>query len=261
MTTEELTIWAANLYRRTPEAIWQNLCQALRTAPKEASPEKVLSLLPSTLSSDLCHEFGSYLQASVGALNWPEIGGYFQTVAILCKNFDEQQSVELVWSGPTSGIAEARRTDQALYDLINAASTNILIVTFAAARVSYLQGVLLAAHSRGAKISMVLEFEQESAGQLSVDAIVSFPEIASHASIYYWPYDKRERNVAGKPGKLHAKCAVVDDSVIIGSANLTEDAFTRNMEMGLLIKSPQLANTIRDHFEKLVEAGTLQRWK
>ena len=259
--SEELTIWATNLCRRTPDAIWQSLCEALRNTPNEASLETVIALLPSNLSSDLYHEFRLYLQASVGTLSWSEIGCCFQTIGVLCRNFDEQQTVELVWSGPIPGVSGLRRTDQVLYDLINSANKEVLIVTFAAAKVSYLEGVLLAAHQRGARVSMVLEFEQESAGQLSVDAIASFPGLASFANIFYWPYEKRERNVAGKPGKLHAKCAVVDDSIIIGSANLTEDAFTRNMEMGLLIKSPQLATTTREHYEKLIESGILQRWK
>lgn len=260
MRQDELVNWAADLYKRIPEPIWESICHSLKETPKEASLDQVISLLPSNLSSDLCHEIRSYLKKNVGSHDWSELGYHLQAIGTLCRNFAMQQAAELVWSGPSSGILEARRTDQALYDLINGAHKNILLVTYSAAKVSYLQGVLLAADRRGVKISMVLEFEQESGGQLSIDAIAAFPELASVANIYYWPYEKRERNVAGNPGKLHAKCAVVDESVIIGSANLTEDAFTRNMEIGLLIKRPQLADTIREHFEKLIENGILQRW-
>jgi phosphatidylserine/phosphatidylglycerophosphate/cardiolipin synthase-like enzyme len=44
------------------------------------------------------------------------------------------------------------------------------------------------------------------------------------------PWDKRERNQAGRLGKLHAKAAVIDDTVVISSANLTYDAFNRNLK-------------------------------
>jgi phosphatidylserine/phosphatidylglycerophosphate/cardiolipin synthase-like enzyme len=261
MTPEKYAIWASSFYKRTPEVIWQSLCDALRAAPKEASLDQILSLFPGNLNSDIYQEICSFLKEAARNTPWAELGYRLQIIGALCRNFAEQQTVELLWSGPPSGILEARRTDQVLYDLINSANKDILLVTFAAAKVSFLKGVLLAASQRGVEISMVLEFEQESAGQLKVDAIAAFPELASVADIFYWPYEKRQRNVSGRPGKLHAKCAVIDDSIIIGSANLTEDAFDRNMEIGLLIKKPQLAATIRIHFKNLIDSGVLQSWK
>jgi cardiolipin synthase len=258
---EELATWATDLYKRVPEVSWQNLCDSLMAVSKEASVEQVLAVLPGNMCGDVHYDVCSYLRESAGKITWAELGYRLKTVGVLSKNFADQVKVELLWSGPPSGILEARRTDQVLYDLINAAKSEILIVTFAAAKVSYLKGVLLAAAQRGIDISMVLEFEQESGGQLRIDAIAAFPELASVASIYQWPFEKREKNTAGNPGKLHAKCAVIDESVVIGSANLTADAFTRNMEIGLLVKRPQLADQIREHFKKLIESRVLQLWK
>ena len=80
------------------------------------------------------------------------------------------------------------------------------------------------------QIRLILEFEQSSEGQLSYDAIKAFPPaLTSAAEIYYWPVEKRERNQAGRPGKLHAKVAIVDDTALVSSANLTDDAFNRNL--------------------------------
>lgn len=59
--------------------------------------------------------------------------------------------------------------------------------------------------------------------------------------------------------KLHVKCAVIDDTAIIGSANLTDDAFNRNMEMGVIIKDPGSVANIREHFETLTRNGILKR--
>ena len=66
-------------------------------------------------------------------------------------------------------------------------------------------------------------------------------------------------NAYGKPGKLHAKCAVVDDAVLVSSANLTDDAFNRNIEIGVLIHGSVLAEQLKRHFEMLIEAGVLKQ--
>jgi phosphatidylserine/phosphatidylglycerophosphate/cardiolipin synthase-like enzyme len=95
---------------------------------------------------------------------------------------------------------------------------------------------------------------------LSRDALTAFAgSVERQAEIYYWPLEQRERNAHGKPGKLHAKCAVVDDAVLVSSANLADDAFNRNIEMGVLLRVPALAEQLERHFGILIEAGVLKR--
>ena len=45
--------------------------------------------------------------------------------------------------------------------------------------------------------------------------------------------------------------------LFITSANLTQYAFTLNMEMGVLIQSRQLADQVKRQIEKLIEQGIL----
>ena len=86
----------------------------------------------------------------------------------------------------------------------------------------------------------------------------AFPAALIQATqIYYWPVEKRERNLAGRLGKLHAKVAIVDDFALVSSANLTDDAFNRNMEVGLLVKNAEFLVTAKSYFESLIAAGTL----
>jgi cardiolipin synthase A/B len=80
------------------------------------------------------------------------------------------------------------------------------------------------------------------------------------AEIFYWPIEKRELNLFGKPGKLHAKAAVVDKQALLSSANLTDDAFLRNLELGVLFLGGEMPGKLRRHFEYLISAGTLLRW-
>lgn len=84
-------------------------------------------------------------------------------------------------------------------------------------------------------------------------------ELVKVTDIYCWPVEKRERNPAGRPGKLHAKVAVVDNMALISSANLTDDAFNRNLEVGLFVQNLSILGTIKKYFETLILEGTLAR--
>jgi len=73
-------------------------------------------------------------------------------------------------------------------------------------------------------------------------------------------YDPRSLALpADKRASLHAKCVVVDRrEVFVSSANFTEAAHERNIEVGLLIHSRTLAERIVRHFEALLAEGLLK---
>jgi phosphatidylserine/phosphatidylglycerophosphate/cardiolipin synthase-like enzyme len=57
---------------------------------------------------------------------------------------------------------------------------------------------------------------------------------------------------------LHAKAVVADDeAVFVTSANLTEAALDRNIEVGLLIRDRALAASMLSHFRGLIDRGLL----
>jgi phosphatidylserine/phosphatidylglycerophosphate/cardiolipin synthase-like enzyme len=57
---------------------------------------------------------------------------------------------------------------------------------------------------------------------------------------------------------LHAKCVIVDRHLVfVSSANFTEAAHERNIEVGLLIQAGWLAERITGHFDALVTAKRL----
>jgi cardiolipin synthase len=150
--------------------------------------------------------------------------------------------------------------DQVLYDLIGEAQRDVMLVTFAAAKIDRLAAALIEAMHRHVSVHLILEFEEASEGQLSYDALRAFPEnLIKGANIYYWPVDKRERNQAGRPGKLHAKTAIIDETVVISSANLTDDAFNRNLELGARIVGSKFSERVRAYFEGLIAGKVLVR--
>src|ERR1035437_4948035 len=191
------------------------------------------------------------------------IGGALDLCSSILSQWQQQHSIELLWSGPTpESQIPARRIDQVFYDLISSSKRQILLVTFAAYKIHQLTDALVEALNRGVHVRLILEFEESSQGQLSMDALYAFPEIVRlRSDIYYWPLDKRGRNSAGRPGKLPAKVAVIADQAVLSSANLTDDAFSRNCELGILFSDSHILDRIRWHFDSLCADGTLKLWE
>ena len=127
------------------------------------------------------------------------------------------------------------------------------------AKIERLASELLKANMRSVRIRLIFEFMQSSEGQLSYDAINAFPPtLTAAAEIYSWPVEKRERNTAGRPGKLHSKLAIVDDAALVSSANLTDDAFNRNLELGVLTRNRTFLRTTKEHVNSLIADGTFR---
>jgi cardiolipin synthase A/B len=258
---DEFSIAVENLIRRAPADWLASACESLRSFPSAGAVEFVLKNIPNTNNADLSFLMSEVVRFCVGKMSWEALSWALSASFTTYQRSRAEQHIELLWSGPSpANQIPARRIDQAIYDLIANAKHEILIVTFAAAKIDRLTGALWKAAKAGVKIRLVLEFEESSEGQLSYDAMKAFPTALIHASeIYHWPVEKRQRNQAGRPGKLHAKVAIVDDIALVSSANLTDDAFNRNLEVGLLVKNAEFLVTAKGYFESLIAAGTLSR--
>jgi len=114
---------------------------------------------------------------------------------------------------------------------------------------------LARAVERGVDVTLILESEDESESLDAVSAFARLPIDRTH--VYYWPLESRERNQAGKPGKLNAKCAIIVDTAVIGSANMTDDAFNRNIEMGVIVREQSTVADLVERFDELVRRRIL----
>ena len=73
-------------------------------------------------------------------------------------------------------------------------------------------------------------------------------------SVFYDPVP----GPGGAKGVLHAKGVVADEEVVfLTSANFTEAALDRNIEMGLLHRDRHLALTVVRHFQVLIDRKLL----
>ncbi len=158
---------------------------------------------------------------------------------------------ELVWSGPQVDRSDWRQTEAALLQIINSAQRTLWIVTFAAYRVDSLVQALQRAAARGVALNFVVETSADSEGKLSFDAAEAFRQLSVNSRVYYWPREKRHMD-GTKFGVLHAKCSVADGQIgLVSSANLTDNAFHLNIEIGVLLHGTP-ARRLENHLQSLV---------
>lgn len=230
---------------------WLKLIAAVENRSGHKGDLAAAELLPDVYNNDALWLLNKALKLRDDC-SWAQVSAVLSSVDALFE--DDAPHMMPVWSGPANGVFPVRRFDQVLYDLIAQAHERILIVTFAAHKVGHLCDHLQAAVARGVSLTLILETAEASEGQLSFDALNAFAILPKGSySVYYWPLDRRPRNNAGRPGKLHVKCAVVDSIALVGSGNLTDDAFNRNMELGLLVNDPSTADALHGHFTALID--------
>lgn len=161
-----------------------------------------------------------------------------------------EQSSELVWTGPTTPFVSARRTEQALLQVINGADKTLFVTSFVAYDVSTIVKALNSAIDRGVSIFMLLELSQDHGGSISFDAIGKMKLLVPAAKLFAW-HDKSD---SFADGRVHAKVAVADGSIcFITSANLTGHAMEKNMEAGVLIAGGHIPRLLDDHLRSLID--------
>jgi phosphatidylserine/phosphatidylglycerophosphate/cardiolipin synthase-like enzyme len=175
---------------------------------------------------------------------------------------------DLVWSGPEIPDLHARDTRRVYEELLGSAERSIWASTYA--------------FFDGPKAFEVLARRMESRPALHVilllniqrqrnDTTASEQLVRRFADRFWnidWPgssrpsvfYDPRALDQNGPAGVLHAKAVVADDeAVFITSANLTEAALDRNIELGVLIRDRALARAVAGYFRNLIDRDLLKR--
>lgn len=184
-----------------------------------------------------------------------------QTAAYSERVHRDARSMELVWTGPDSGQIPFRRTEQAILQVLGAAQHRITLVSFAVYRIPNVARALVRAAQRGVKLTVILETPDKIDGQGEYSTIHALGwEVAASSTVYFWPKENRPVGESGKVGLLHVKCAVVDGEwLFLSSANLTQQAFTLNMELGILLRGGVEPYRVEQQFEQLIGTGQLKR--
>jgi phosphatidylserine/phosphatidylglycerophosphate/cardiolipin synthase-like enzyme len=181
-----------------------------------------------------------------------------------------EEILDLVTTGPEAPGITNRDTSVVVRELFANAQHSVLVAGYA---VYQGRAVFRALADRmqdrpELKVRMFLDV-QRGPGDTSMPSEV-VKRFAVRFKTREWPdgrllpqvfYDPRSLDLdAQKRACLHAKCVVVDgEAVFVSSANFTEAAQERNIEMGLLVRSRWLADQLTDHFDTLLDAGLLQK--
>lgn len=173
----------------------------------------------------------------------------------------EREAVEVAWTGPETAETKFRLTEPAILEVLNKATRRLTVVSYAVYRIPHIREALVSAARRGVAIRLIVETPNRIEGQGEYDCLLALgDEVASACSVYFWPQEKRPKSDGGKVGILHVKCAVADGHrMFLSSANLTEYAFTINMELGLLVTGGSLPGEVERHFDRLVTSGIVAR--
>lgn len=245
--------------RELPRSVVEEVCDTLEGLAEDvplrqrvALPRIVASPHARARVSGLIETWSSAPDVSPASLAWA-----LRAASDADERRRREQTIELVWTGPSPEGTVLRRTDQVLLDLIRSARRTLHMVTFAAYKIPILNEAMLAAARRGVEISLI--FESPDVGKVSFAATRAVgEELEALSNIYVWPSEKRPRDAAGRYGSLHVKCAVADnDAVLISSANLTEYALNLNMELGLLVRGGDLPGRVVEHLRRLVDESVL----
>jgi phosphatidylserine/phosphatidylglycerophosphate/cardiolipin synthase-like enzyme len=189
-------------------------------------------------------------------------------LALRCadKAREEATSPDLVWSGPEVAGLHARDTRRVYEELIGGAEHSIWASTYA-----YFDGpkaFKVMAERMDARpeltVTLMLNIARKWGDTTAPENLVSrFAEQfwtkdwpgARTPAAYYYP---RSLDLDTTTGVLHAKGVVVDDqAVFVTSANFTEAALDRNIEVGMLSRDRTLAASLAMHFRVLIERELL----
>lgn len=181
-----------------------------------------------------------------------------RVAAAVSARTEAARRTELAWTGPSPLGSTLRRIDQALLDLLRTAEHRVTLATFVAGHVPDVTAALVAALQRGAHVRALLETPGDSEGRISTAPVDTLREVvAAGAVLLEWPLARRPRDERGHVASMHAKFAVVDDAVLVASANLTGSALARNLEIGVVLRDAGLAARLEQHVDALLDRGEI----
>lgn len=180
-----------------------------------------------------------------------------------------EDSISLVWTGPEVDGTANRDTRVVVQEMFSAARESVFIAGFAVYQGARLFEGLASRFDADPSlhVRLVLDVQRRYGDTTEAGAILR--EFARRFWTKEWPgrrhpevfYDPRSLELPPDiRASMHAKCVVIDGArCLVTSANLTEAAQERNIELGVLLKSSHLATSIERHFAVLVATSRLSK--
>ena len=182
-------------------------------------------------------------------------------------NRKPDEIIDLVTSGPEAPGITNRDTSVVVRELFAKANKSVLLAGYAIYQGSQVFQALAERMQavESLNVTFFLDIQRPDNDTSEVSVLVrkfmnrlrdrQWPKGCRVPQVYYDP-----RSLAlDKRSSLHAKCVVIDEEVVfVSSANFTNAGQERNIEVGLLVRSPVIAQQLAAHFSKLRDVGLLQ---
>jgi hypothetical protein len=177
-------------------------------------------------------------------------------------------SADLVWTGPEASVSHSRDTSVVVEELFAHAQRQVVVSSFVvrqgsvifkplAARMDQVPDLRVRLFLHVAREWKDTRDDSELLREFTADFAAQWPW-PKRPELYYDPRtvlrDKAER------ATWHAKCVLVDDDLaFVTSANFTEWAQQRNVEVGVLLRNRHFAGQLVQQFDGLIQSKQVRR--
>lgn len=250
--------------RALPETVLADLAHALRAGQLRGA---ATTFMVRYAAPGVCEAAAAELSSLLtSGLTPPHAAMLLDIVALQQRRSTVAGGVELVTSGPDiAGMT--RDTGVVLRELFAGAEDRVLVVGFAVHQGREIFAALAdrMCQRPDLKVRFCLDIRRAPGDTTRSDALLR--RFAERFVQREWPgsrfpelfYDPRSLAQSdAQRASLHAKCVIVDGvRALIGSANLTEAAQLRNIEIRVLV-SGAVTEAVERHFDALIADGHLQ---
>jgi len=246
------------------------LKEALRTGrlPAPFLPALVERIVPGAVSGDVSAALQG--MAAAGANRQ----GLVAAVELLASARAQQPSIdeviELVTTGPEAGTVTNRDTQVVVQDLFRNAEHSVLVAGYELYQAEPVFRTLADRMAEEARpsVRMFLNVKRPFGDNTTDGELIA--AFAYRFRTQHWPsdralpeiyFDPRSLSIDAKQrAVLHAKCIIVDGrTAFVSSANFTEAAQERNIEVGVLVRSEIIADRLIAFFSALISTGAARR--
>jgi phosphatidylserine/phosphatidylglycerophosphate/cardiolipin synthase-like enzyme len=191
---------------------------------------------------------------------------------LLCQDRSQrpmaEDLIDLVWTGPEAPGIVNRDTSVVVREMFQSAKETVLVAGFAVYQGQVIFKELAERMDQDPQLSVQMFLDIQRPHDDNSAPLELVRRFAARFIGQEWPgsrvprlfYDPRslEPETTGR-ACLHAKCVLVDsEQTFISSANFTEAAQRRNIEVGVLLRSRAFTTRLVEHFETLASMGLLK---
>lgn len=187
-------------------------------------------------------------------------------VALAERRHARSAQLDLVWTGPETARSSTRSTAIVLREMFERARRSVVIAGFSFDHTEQIFAPLHAVmHEHGVRVRMFVHVVQDALRDAS-EPEVALRALLTEQARRLWPFGPPEPDIFHDARvldrsewlSLHAKCVVVDErETLLTSANFTERAHERNVEMGVHVLDVDFAGRVAAHWHSLVVAGLM----